>query len=295
MEVKESVNPPGKPNKCSDDCPFCKDPDLKNYKTKKGSMKDEKKLRSNLRNEGEITSDSVGNVYPLPGGGDRTIGWEAKPGALETFAVRMAAAPHHIIPGKAAMDKSKLEKWTVEGSKIKQDIGYNIDGAQNGVFLPHLPEIYWTKHKSGTKTPQSKYYGVAWSGLSASAKESIGFLVQGETWLQMHYTDHDDPYVHMDHDKNYDKECKNQCNLLNDLMTLKANAAKCKDADSKLNPPYELVSWINEKSSQIKMKITGNPKNWTEFVSPLAQDYANAVQTGRVSTARRLLINQLRD
>jgi len=267
-------------DKCSNDCPFCQEKEYKNYKTKHGELKDERKLASNLRAESEITSDTVGNIYPLPGGSDKTIGWEAKAGVLEDFPVEMAAAPHHIIPGKASMAPSRLETWTLEEKgKIKEDVGYNIDCAQNGIFLPHLPEIYWTRHKPGTKIPMSKYYGQTWTDLSSSSKESIGFIIMGETNLQMHYTDHDDPYINVDNESTYDDECKQECNHLADFMNMKSMLAKCEDDDGKLDPPYILVYKINAKSREIKGRITGSPQRWTSWVSPLAQEYTHKLRS----------------
>lgn len=264
---------------CNPDCPFCKEKKYHGYHTKHGALKDEKVLAANLRASGEVTSDkAVGSVYPLPGGGDRTVGWEAEAGVLENFPVKLAAAPHHLIPGKASMEPSRVEKWTrVDKNKIKEDIGYNIDCAQNGVFLPHLPEIYWTRHAPGTNTPMAKYYGQTWRGLSPSSKQSIGALVMGETELQMHYTDHDDPYVHVDNTVDYDSECKDECNQVADLLQLFADTAKCKDGDGRLAPPYSVVNLLNARSTKIKLRITGSPKQWTSWVSPLAQDFTHAL------------------
>lgn len=297
-ELGEPITPPPRPNNCSTDCPFCASDKFLGYKTKGGNAKDEKRLRDNLRAKSVITNEpGIGKIYPLQGGGDRTSGWLAKEGALEDFPVAMAAAPHHLIPGKASMAKSRLEKWTkAEKNKIKEDIGYNIDCAQNGIFLPHLPEIYWTKHKAGTKTPQSKFYGASWSELSNSSKTSIGFLIMGDTWLQMHYTDHDDPYKHIDNDTNYDDQCKARCNRLADLMERRAKNAKCEDdTDKKLNPPYELVELINLESLKIKLNITGRPGWWKDFVSPLAQDFWNAINNQSYHLSSKGLISVKED
>ena len=280
-------------DKCADDCPFCSEKELRNYKTKYGSLKKESRLRTNLRSSQDVTSEKdVGNVYPLPGGNDRTIGWEAKAGVLEDFPVKMAAAPHHIIPGKAAMDPSTVETWTrEEKGKIKEDVGYNVDCAQNGIFLPHLPEIYFTRRKEGTDIKMSDYYGQKWKDLSPSAKESIGFLVMRETSLQMHYTDHDDPYAHVDNETSYDSEAKQECNHVADLMRLKALQAKCKDGDGKVNPPYGVVNMINSKSRKLKGQITGFPKRWSSWVSPLAQDFTAALKAkgGSLSLSQGLI------
>jgi hypothetical protein len=275
MEVQEPVGV--SVDACSDSCPFCAQEKYYGYKTKRGSDKDERTLAKNLRSDQDVTA---GNVFPLPGGGDTTTGWEAQAGVLEDFPVKLAAAPHHLIPGNAAMTPSRVETWTcADKGKIKEDIGYNIDCAQNGIFLPHLPEIYWTRHKQGTKTPMAKYYGQTWTDLSAGSKASIGDLVMGETSLQMHYTDHDDPYAHVDNETTYDDECKQECNRLADLMAQFASVAKCKDDDGKLRPPYGVVAMLNGSSGMIRERITGFPARWQSWVSPLAQDFTQRLRT----------------
>lgn len=293
MQVSLGVAP-GVIAPCSDDCPFCKDEKYLGYKTKHGELKDEKVLEKSLQTSTEITSDKkVGNIYPLPGGSDSTIGWEAKPGTFEDFSVKMAAAPHHIIPGKASMAPSRLEEWTCESKgKIREDIGYSIDCAQNGIFLPHLPEIYFTRYKTGTKTKQSKYYGQTWTDLSPSAKESIGFLLMGETSLQMHYTDHSAAFPGSA--DSYDDICKGLCNELADLITSYYSSATCKDSDDKVAPPYSVVNRINSYSKRVKRKITGHPSRWSAWVSPLAHDFTTALNKPDAPSPRiRFLINKL--
>ena len=282
-------------NSCQQDCPFCSEKSLLNYKTKHGDLKNERRLATNLRSDKDVTEENVGKVFPLPGKGDKTIGWEAKEGVFEDFPVKMAAAPHHIIPGKASMKPSRIETWTLESKgKIKQDIGYNIDCAQNGIFLPHIPEIYFTKRAAGTNIPMSKYYGQTWTDLSLSAKQSIGNIIMGETGLQMHYSDHDDPYVYGDNMTTYDDECKQECNHLADFMKLKAKQSKCKDGDGKLNPPYNLVQKINNKSKAIENRITGFPILWKSWVSQLAQNYTQHLKINKAPLViKKFLINKL--
>ena len=272
---------------CDDDCPFCKEEKYLGYTTKHGEQKKESVLASNLRSKQEITNDrSAGKVYPLSGGDDQTIGWEAEPGVFEDFTVGIPAAPHHLIPGNAAMAPSRLEDWTRESKgKIREDIGYSIDCAQNGIFLPHLPEIYFTRYKSGTKIKQSAFYGQTWLDLSASVKESIGFLLMGETSLQMHYTDHS--AVFAGSAGSYDDICKSLCNGLADAVSLSYGAAKCKDDDGKVAPPYAVVIRTNGLSRKVKRKITGHPENWSAWVSPLAHDLTVALNRPNASSIQK--------
>jgi hypothetical protein len=199
---------------------------------------------------------------------------------VEEFEVSVGPTPHHLIPGNASMAPSSLEDWTCESKgKILEDIGYNIDSAENGIWLPHLPNIHWTSYFNKVKkTRYSDVFG-KWSELSTARRSGIGYLVMGETWLQMHYTDHDDPYAHVDNDTTYDDEAKEQCNLLGDLMSgYFTERAKCKnkdDASGKYYPPYGLIGRIDTISSRLRSRITGKPTWWCSWVSPLAQDFTN--------------------
>lgn len=291
-------------------CPFCegKGPvELRGLHTKHGKLKSEQRLRENLASSSVVDSESVGAVMPIDGGNTPHEGWVVKAGVFEDFDVEIKAAPHHIIPGDAALAKSDLEKWTCASKgKIKEDIGYNVDGAPNGIFLPHLPHIHFTRHfeylsadgqvKGETKTAtKGKRKGQVvpktfadifgpWSKLPPARRNAIGYLVMNETWLQMHYTDHDDPYVHVDHDTNYDGEVKDRCNLLANLMPTYF-APRCphaKSDDGKFNPPYGLVSRINGISAYFRTRMTGKPTNWQSWVSPLAQDFTAAAISGDV-------------
>jgi hypothetical protein len=280
-----------------EDCVFCAESprELKGYKTKHGMLKDEAELERSLWSDvREITQDSeVGPIYPLPGGSDPTAGWVARAGALEDFEVELGAAPHHIIPGKAAMAKSSLEKWTrADKGKIKEDIGYSIDCARNGIFLPHIPVIYWTKHKLPEKVPMSKYYGQSWSALSDSSQKSIGHLVMLETWLQMHYTDHGKPYS-AGSSLSYDSETKLSCNHLGHIVeNFHLACERSKGDDGKNYPPYALVHRINQEADYFKLRITGRPDRWKSWVSPLARGLTQAIEQGRERLMSRGVVSR---
>lgn len=286
---------------CDPECPFCEggEPTLRGYKTKHGALKDEKQLGRNLASDKVVDRDkAVGPVFPLAGGGDDHQGWRVKSGVMEEFEVEIRPTPHHLIPGNAAMQPSSLEQWTCadKGGKILEDIGYNIDGAQNGIWLPHLPNIHWTSYfDKASKTRYCDIFG-KWSELSASRKAGVGYLVMSETWLQMHYTDHDDPYAHVDNETTYDDELKEECNTLGDMVTSHfAPAAKCKNQDEasgKYYPPYGLVQRINMISSRFRMRITGKPTWWQSWVSPLAQDFTAALMSDQITLKSQLFIRK---
>ncbi|WIG94788.1 AHH domain-containing protein [Myxococcus sp. SDU36] len=314
-EFGEDILSPDDGDDHPDDCLFCKDgePKLRNFKTKHGADKDEEELRKSLMSsEREVTSDpKVGPIHPVPGGNDPTTGWHVAAGILEEFEVEMAAAPHHIIPGDAVMAKSTLEKWTrASKGAIKQDIGYTIDGALNGIFLPHLPDIYWMRKKrvadlreARLKNPTAApaltkpdqkitlrdFYGRKWSQLSDRSQQSIGEIVMLATWLQMHYVDHKASYpTATGSSASYNEEAMQSCNNLGDLMlNYQVVCERSKAGDGKHYPPYALVAKINAESTFFKGRFTGRPDRWDVWVSPLAYHVTQALKSGRMVLASK--------
>lgn len=319
MEMGESVVGPGAGGDDGhpEDCVFCAESprQLKGFKTKHGMLKDEHELEKSLWSDArEITADGeVGPIYPLPGGNDSTTGWVAKAGALEDFEVELSAAPHHIIPGKPAMAKSSLERWTrADKGKIKEDIGYSIDCARNGIFLPHLPEIYWTREETldemrrlrlrnpppptelapgdrPEKVKFSQFYGHKWSQLSKTAQAGAANIIMIETWLQMHYMNHGTPYD-VGASKSYDLEAKDACDRLGDLAENFHRLCERSKDDGKHFPPYSLVHRIGLVSERIRQRITGRPDRWKSWVSPLARGLSRSLEQGRERLASRGLV-----
>ena len=296
----------GPPGHDEPKCPFCKETALRNYRTVFGAEKDEEKLRQNLKSSKQVTNDR-GPIFPFAGGNDKTKGWKADAGVFEDFEVEMAAAPHHIIPGNTSMTHSKVETWTCNSKgKIKQDIGYDIDGAPNGVFLPHLPEIYFTRKKEATvrdsatspwqtkKVFQSKAYGQTWIDMSDAAKESIEYTIMLETSLQAHFSNHNKPYVHVNAAMNYDLECQDECDQLDDLMKAKALICPQKsNPDPPYNPPYSLVGLINGKSAAVLTRITGRPRRWQSWISSTSHQLTFDIEAGKVHDASKGVIHRI--
>jgi hypothetical protein len=111
----------------------------------------------------------------------------------------------------------------------------------------------------------------------------------------MHYTDHDDPYVHVDNTTTYDSEAEKRCNLLGDL-TRDFWSVKCKKAkrsDGKFYPPYGLVNRINLQSAFLKSRLTGTPKRWKSWVSLLAQDFTHALKKRKVKLVKPKYIGRM--
>lgn len=267
MEIGESVTPP-KSGLHDSTCPFCAgaDPVLRKLTTHKGSENSPSKLAGNL--------------------GDKPS-YVLEKGLIEDFPVNVAPAAHHLIPGNQAMDGHPIEKYTTtkaSGSKLIEDIGYNINGKGNGVWLPTYPDTY--KGKSVTVDGKSsKGYHISnhmWgsdnkpvksgkvTALPEEEKVPIVNLIQAR-WGQAHIGDHKAT--------DYDKAARDRLALLTDLMLTfwKSACEKSSNSDGKLNPPYGLVERINLQSKFMCNAIMPrtSPASWTQWVSIYAKEFTD--------------------
>ncbi|MFQ5503536.1 MAG: hypothetical protein ACE5F1_01925 [Planctomycetota bacterium] len=283
-------------------CPFCNDKNHKGYTTKHGALKDESVLRRNIQTSDDVTDD-IGTIYPLPGGSDNMKEWFAKPRVFEEDGTRIAAAPHHIIPGDAVMSKvPALEAWTTasKGGKVKEDIGYNIDGARNGIFLPRYPDIFGTKTievpKPGGGTQRMegrKYYGRSWSELDGDEKKSVAYTIMCETGRQIHQTSHGAKYI-SDPNKSYNKEAADACSTLADFIKAKQLACPCDEQKAEpYDPPYDLVRLIDLESDKIRRRMTGRVKRWSTWCTRLAEECTLDIGSGRIREVSRFGISRV--
>jgi hypothetical protein len=78
-------------------------------------------------NAGALGTDLENNSYKQPSG-EVDIGWSGGKLVVNTAA-------HHIIPGNAALKKSKIMKYLHKEGMAKGNIGYNVNNFENGVWL----------------------------------------------------------------------------------------------------------------------------------------------------------------
>lgn len=282
-----------------DECPFCNDKNHRGYTTKHGALKDEEVLKRNLAADGVVDSDGGKKVYPIAGGSDKTKGWRVRAGVFEDVSTAINAAPHHIIPGDAAMAKVRaLEQWTTasKGGLIKEDIGYSIDGAPNGIFLPRYPDLFGTKYVPGKVDAHGKgvefraYYGRSWAELSPREQRDIAYAIMSETFLQIHHTSHGAGYI-ANREVSYDKEARFLCGRVADFVA--AQRPLCDQQSAKpYDPPYGLVPLINRQSLRLKLRITGRPNLWSSWVTRLADAFTQELLAGTVRVVSKFGISR---
>lgn len=172
-----------------------------------------------------------------------------------------AVAAHHLIPGNAALKKSKLflsKKYLWKDGKAKGNIAYNINNGINGVWSPGN---YGVRPWGGGGSAFQKQTGIDPKILAFEAIEK---------WRTQFHDAHED----------YSEFVKNSLNEL--FNKLKRNEviwcpeAKKKSDNPEERPPlYVLVSRLNTISQRMKRMLTFPTTNWKSniFTSRFSQQY----------------------
>src|SRR6266478_2657948 len=183
-EVIEPVAPPPVPEAHDDTCPFFNPkPDDEPLTSVIGAENSADDLASSLASEGE-PRDDVGFFHDDYGA--------------------YSPEPHHLIPGNEAMKGHEIEKYLKKGgsSKVRADTGFNINDAQNGIWLPSIPDANrvcnWKtitrKVKGKTMMKRvpapSEKNKTRWSALSEDEKDLISFAIMMQEKRQFHKGNH---------------------------------------------------------------------------------------------------------
>lgn len=155
MEVGEAVAVTVASNNHDDECFFCRatDPPEEEENDLEPSPDDDAKGYGGFKNDASKLGKALGGKP------------SKKSAKSQGKSYRIVVAAHHLIPGNASLKPSSLFKsnkylW-VDGKK-KGNIGYNINSAENGVWLPGS---YGIKSWGGKTEPFKSEY--ATSAISA--------------------------------------------------------------------------------------------------------------------------------
>lgn len=171
-------------------------------------------------------------------------------------------AAHHIIPGNASLKPSSLKPYMTKGAKVsveimdggksvkktwtvKEYIGYNINGAHNGVWLAASYAI--RKGKTDAKD--------TWSTL-ASKKEDwcVNYIAASAKAVEAQFHDTHEPYS---------TELKNFLNGLTvKLATHQKTCAICRNSLTDIAPPYIVKDTLYALSANTKVRLQGHPLSW---------------------------------
>ena len=209
----------------------------------------------------------------------------------------LSMAAHHIIPGKDALPLSKVAEyvWESEGT-IGSDIGYHVDGSENGVWLPTHQALSSGMGKAATiKVPSGKdptklahYSYKKMSDWSADEPQTSFTLAY--TQLAMNLTQ---AQFHDSH-KVYSKKIVEMLDTIH-AWVLKASGGACADctkakaATGKLPPPHMLVYRLNALARQVSGWLVGPSENWRDpyFTSDYAKQYKEVEEAYNAHMASR--------
>jgi hypothetical protein len=219
-------------------------------------------------------------------------------------------AAHHLIPGNASLyaDGEQLQEamrkdGTVKTQKgrtctITADIGYDVNGSHNGVWLPGNYAIHTAKAAKiedgeivrAARPETSPVKGKSWSALKKAGLEHWQFLyvaaVSKAGKAQFHDT-HENPYS--------ESVRQNLKNLLIALMNhLDSGCTKC--TKSELPPPFRIKHRLYGLSQTLRTQTQGHPvgwklpwftsERWSEICFPagkITEDFRNAYDEARES------------
>lgn len=246
-----------------DTCPFCAKSESESKVNDLGNNAD--KLRNACKN-----GDNLG--FAEPKGGQWCIVYKhPKTGVEEISEIR--SNPHHCIPGKASLkgeyEHPILEAIEKDKDTITGDIGYNVNGQPNGIWLPTIIEHFYAGYKNVEPVA-----GISWGKLTKDYPEeqfSCAEAAMYETNRQFH-----------DAHQNYNEHMKGRLDKLFDKVKLRKE--QCPEAGPKAKPnvppPFGLVSWMNALSKGMASWLNCPPIRWRSpiYTSRHAEDFHEKIK-----------------
>jgi hypothetical protein len=278
------------------ECPFSHD--------KTGTVENEldtdpKKLGTRMANgtSTRLWDDSTGTVQPKKNDASKQPASDAIEEPYEVYIALdhlgnsmhapFSVAAHHLIPGEASLPKSRLIDYVKGGKVIASDIGYGVNGRENGIWLPTHHALSMNMPVVPFATDHSSY-----AELTPQGTDMVGSFTHAYTQAVM---DRAGCQFHDDHTKatDYSNFVIKVLNKIQGNLTIikNYNCKKCNDAKSgggKLPPPYRLVNRLNSVSTRLAALLVGGPRNWrppvytSKHAQSYAESYAKLFARGRV-------------
>ena len=244
-----------------DDCPFCNSKDnepviVENVLEQEADEDVSEKLGLEAGIDGFKHKNCAGALGTALGGeasipalkGVTRDDWEQE--------LDVAYAAHHLIPGNGSLAKSDLYKCgkylRYEGQK-EGNIGYNINCAQNGVWLPGN-YAYSQKHTGSEWGPKGKTFK---SKYEVSPQAYVARVIE-KSGRQFH-----------DAHSAYNRFVKSQLNKIKDKLDQGIEQPWCPEGkkreesnDEAVRPLYILVGRLGHISSRMKRKLTFPTSGW---------------------------------
>jgi A nuclease family of the HNH/ENDO VII superfamily with conserved AHH len=276
MQVNQLTanNTPSPDTKHDSTCPFCEKP--KTGDTRNDLSHNAPKLRVQT-NSGDVLGTAEPHVNA--GGPKWTINYvNPKTGKSGTSNVR--SNPHHCIPANASLKGHDILKFVeYDRNQISDNIGYDVNGQTNGVWLPTIPEDFY----GGNEIPALA--GIRWGGLTErypSEQFTIAEAAMNAAKRQFH-----------DAHPAYSSDVKLRLDMINTGMrVLKARCPEAKEkgkADHDIPAPYGLVRRLDGLSARMARYLDGDALKWLPplFTSRHAEAFYTKVKAAQTANPQR--------
>ncbi len=225
-------------DKDEDACPFSHDPAKKGPDTPNDWTYDSTKLGDNV---------AKGKKTYLPHLETGKVWVESKKGSKDGKPSKVTYNAHHVLPVRDCWKKTKLKRWIdhKEEKLVEHDIGYDVNGSENGIDLPSSKAM----HSAG------------WTGKGPDFQRKYAFAAIDATIPIRQFHDSHKPYsafatkvLDKIAEKLNDKEEKGQ---------LKCKHDKCNPGKKKpYKTPVHLLPRIYAAAARLAKHLSGGPSHW---------------------------------
>lgn len=281
-ELKEGAAAGGG-QEAKEKCPMAPHKEPKKFKAKAPKVKSVAELRRNMKS-GTSTQAWVDKGSRVDKGTNETserpqpsISGDKPAIRIDDRGYPLSVAAHHLIPGKASLPDSDVNKyvWKKHG-EIENDIGYDVDGAENGVWLPTHQSLSRGLGKAKTiiihdeSNPAPTQPGLSYTELSKRAKAGNHDPQAFTTKFIPLYTQlamkklnaqfHDSHSVYSMHVK------KSLGTLAVSMNNRIGFCDECTKKGKPYKPPFGLVFRLNNMSQYYQGKLTGARSGWMKTI-----------------------------
>lgn len=180
-------------------------------------------------------------------------------GSINDDTFPLVNAAHHIIPGNASLKVSTLKNYMTKGKtvkvklvsgeekqwKVKEHVGYNINGAHNGVWLA----ASYAVRKGSTPAKDT------WSTIAAKNPQwCVNYIASVTKAAGAQFHDTHEVY------SNNVKEYLEKLSFV--LSTHQQKCSVCQDSLTDIAPAYIVKDRLYNFSRVIKTKLQGSPSSW---------------------------------
>jgi hypothetical protein len=172
--------------------------------------------------------------------------------------------PHHLIPGNESLKQSEILPWIFASDEIEADIGYDVNNAVNGVWLPSNNAM-----RSNAEPPRP----CSWD----NDKVKTDYVILAMDESDGHFHDR-----HVDYSKFVVKVLNKIANRMLGLPFLNMDCPYVTEPapSGKAKPPYFLYIRLNGVSQRLATHLAASaPQQAFLFTSELVKEYWKAKNT----------------